>query len=73
MNNERRLLVVAAVGAVVVCASITAGVVLGGDIPEVLWVLLVPIGMFTAGIVAIGAFGTVVWRRVTEPVHRRAR
>lgn len=62
-GGQRALLTVAAVSAAVVVVSITTAVVLGGDIPNALWWLLVPVGMFGAGAVAVVALAIVVSRR----------
>ena len=61
--GERGLLTVAAVSATVVFLSIATGMVLGGDIPEALWLLLVPIGMFGGGVVAVIALALFLARR----------
>jgi hypothetical protein len=53
MNRSRqRLLVVAGVSGTVVVASIVIGTILG-EFPEAVWVFLVPIGTFGAGLVCI--------------------
>ena len=44
MNLERRSLAVAAVSAAVVVACILTAVIVG-ELPDPLWVLLVPVGM----------------------------
>jgi hypothetical protein len=61
--GERGWLTVAAISATVVVSSIATGVVLGGDISEALWLLLVPIGMFGGGVVAVFAFVMFLSRR----------
>lgn len=67
--GERGLLTVAAVSASVVVLSIATGTVLGGDIPEALWFLLVPIGMLGGGVVAVIALVMFLARRA--PSSRR--
>ena len=52
----------AAVSATVVVVGIATGMVLGGDIPEALWFLLVPIGMLGGGVVAVARRNSS-WRR----------
>jgi hypothetical protein len=53
MNRSRqRLLVVAGVSGTIVVASIVIGTILG-EFPEAVWVFLVPIGTFGAGLVCI--------------------
>ena len=44
MNLERRALAVAAISAAVVVACILTGVIVG-ELPDLMWVLLVPVGM----------------------------
>lgn len=61
--GERGPLTVAAVSATVVALSIATGMVLGGDISEALWVLLVPIGMFGGGVVTVIALVVFLARR----------
>jgi hypothetical protein len=67
--GERGWLTVAAVSATVVVLSIATGMVLGGDIPEALWFLLVPIGMLGGGVVAVIALVMFLARR--NPSSRR--
>lgn len=68
--GERGWLTVAAVSATVVVLSIATGMVLGSDIPEALWFLLVPVGMLWGGVVAIIALVMFLARR--DPSSRRA-
>jgi hypothetical protein len=57
MNRSRqRLLVVAGVSGTIVVASIVIGTILG-EFPEAVWVFLVPIGTFGAGLVCIVSLG----------------
>ncbi len=67
--GERGWLTVAAVGATVVVSSIATGMVLGGDIPEALWFLLVPIGMLGGGLIAVIAL--VMFLAPRTPLSRR--
>ncbi|MCA1673711.1 MAG: hypothetical protein LC799_16430 [Actinobacteria bacterium] len=67
--GERGWLTVAAVSATVVVLSIATGMVLGGDIPEALWFLLVPIGMLGGSVVAVIALVMVFARG--NPSSRR--
>ncbi len=67
--GERGWLTVAAGSATVVVLSIATGTVLGGDIPEALWFLLVPIGMLGGGVVAVIALVMFLVRR--NPSSRR--
>jgi hypothetical protein len=67
--GERGWLTVAAVSATVVVLSIATGMVLGGDIPEALWFLLVPIGMLGGGLVAVIAL--VMFLAGRNPSSRR--
>lgn len=67
--GERGWLTVATVSSTVVVLSIATGMVLGGDIPEALWVLLVPIGMLGGGVVAVIALVMFLARR--DPTSRQ--
>ena len=49
-RSDRRLLVAAAASALVIVASVVTATIIG-ELPEALWLLLVPIGIF-GGIVA---------------------
>jgi hypothetical protein len=66
---RERPVTVAVVSATVVVLSIATGMVLGGDIPEALWFLLVPIGMFGGGVVTVIALVMFLARRT--PSSRR--
>jgi len=63
MNRRSQTpLVVAVASATVVVMSIVIGSILG-DIPEALWVLLVPIGLFGGGLVCVVSLGVHFVRR----------
>jgi len=55
-RRSQKLLVVAVTSAAIVVVSIVIGTILG-DLPEALWVLLVPIGMLGAGLVCVVSLG----------------
>jgi hypothetical protein len=55
-HRSRRLLAVAGISATVFVSSIVIGTILG-ELPEALWVLLVPIGMLGAALVCIVSLG----------------
>lgn len=61
--DDRRLLAAAVISAAVVALSVLIGVV-GGELSSWLWVLLVPVGTFGAGLVFVGSFGALVVRRL---------
>ena len=62
-SGRRTPEVVAAVSVVVVVASIVVGTLVG-DLSEPLWFLLVPIGIFGAGLVGLVSLATIVRRRL---------
>jgi hypothetical protein len=63
MNRPSRTpLVVAIASATVVVISIVIGTVLG-DIPDALWVLLVPIGLLGGGLVCVASLVVFFTRR----------
>lgn len=55
-RRSQRLLVVAGASAAIVIVSIVIGTILG-ELPEAVWVLLVPIGMLGAGLVCVVSLG----------------
>jgi hypothetical protein len=55
-------LVVAVVSAAIVVTSIVIGTIVG-EFPEALWVLLVPIGTFAAGLVCLVSLVVLFTRR----------
>ena len=55
-RRSQKLLVVAVTSAAIVVVSIVIGTILG-ELPEALWVLLVPIGMLGAGLVRVVSLG----------------
>jgi len=55
-RRSQKLLVVAVTSAAIVVVSIVIGTILG-ELPEALWVLLVPIGMLGAGLVCVVSLG----------------
>lgn len=62
-RGDRMLLTVATVAAAVVVVSILTGAIVGGDIPEALWFLLVPVGMLGGGVLAVLALAVFLVRR----------
>jgi hypothetical protein len=63
MNRRSQTpLVVAVASAVVVVISIVIGTVLD-DIPDALWVLLVPVGLLGGGLVCLVSLGVFFTRR----------
>lgn len=64
-HDDRGLFTLARVSAAVVALSIVLANVIGGDsdLPEVAWLLIVPTGMFGAGVVCLGSLGMALARR----------
>ena len=61
-RRSQKLLVVAVTSAAIVVVSIVIGTILG-ELPEALWVLLVPIGMLGAGLVCVVSLGMFFTQR----------
>jgi hypothetical protein len=59
---DKRLLTVAGVSAAIVVLSIVIGTI-AGEVPEALWLFLVPIGLFGAGLVCVVSLGMALARR----------
>jgi hypothetical protein len=61
-RRSQNPLIVAVASATVVVMSIVIGTILG-DIPDALWVLLVPIGLLGGGLVCLISLGVFFARR----------
>ena len=63
-RDDRTWLTVAGVSAAVVALSIVSANIIGGEsgLPEVVWLLIVPIGMFGAGVVCVVSLGMALAR-----------
>jgi hypothetical protein len=60
---DKRWTTVAAVSAAVVALSVVTGTIIG-ELPDVLWILLVPIGMLGGALMCMGSLGVLLARRL---------